>query len=102
MPPLACRVWLYVVLMLPAGSDAVVTLRVEAVMAMLRLAVAVFFGVSASVTVTVKFVVPVNVPLGVPEIRPVAGFKVRPAGRLPVVTAQVYGVMPPAACSVWL
>ena len=102
MPPLACRVWLYAVLMLPAGSDAVITLSVEAVMAMLRFALAVFFGDSESVTVTMKFVVPVNVPLGVPEITPVAAFKLRPAGRLPVVTAQLYGVIPPVACNAWL
>jgi hypothetical protein len=89
MPPLACRVWLYAVPMDPPGSDVVVTLRVEAVMVMLRFAVAVFFGDSESVTVTVKFTVPVSVPVGVPEIAPVVAFKLNPAGKLPVVTAQV-------------
>jgi len=55
---------------------------------MLRLAVAVFaVGVSESVTVTVKFAVPEAV--GVPEITPVAPLRVRPAGKLPVVTAHV-------------
>ena len=86
---MACRVWLYAVPMLPPGSDVVITLRVETLMAMLRFAVAVFFGVSESVTVTVKLTVPVSVPLGVPEIAPVAAFKVNPAGRLPTVIAQV-------------
>jgi hypothetical protein len=54
----------------------------------LKFAVAVFVvGVSESVTVTVKFVVPAVV--GVPEIAPVAPFSTSPAGRDPVVTAQL-------------
>lgn len=46
-------------------------------------------GVSESVTVTVKVVWPVAV--GVPEITPVAVFRVNPGGRLalPPVTAHV-------------
>ena len=53
---------------------------------MLKFAVAVLaVGVSESVTVTVKFAVPEAV--GVPEITP-AALRVRPAGKLPVVTAQ--------------
>jgi len=76
-------------LMLPPGSVVVVTLRAGAEMAMLRAAFAVLVGDSLSVAVTVKFVVPVKVPLGVPEITPVAAFKVNPAGRLPTVTAQL-------------
>ena len=53
----------------------------------LKLAVAVLaVGVSESVTVTVKFAVPGAV--GVPEIAPVEAFRVRPAGKLPVVTAH--------------
>ena len=38
-------------------------------------------GLPASATVTVKLEVPV--PVGVPEIRPVDGFRLRPAGRFP-------------------
>jgi len=76
--------------MLPPGSDVVVTFRVGALMVMLRFALAVpLVGDSESVAVTVKFVVPVNVPVGVPEIAPVAVFKLNPAGRVPVVTAQL-------------
>lgn len=88
----------------PVGNEPeVVTLSATTEMVMLKLALAVLpVGVSASVTVTVKLSVPTNVPLGVPEITPVAAFNVRPVGRLPVVTAQVYGEMPPAACRVWL
>ena len=44
-------------------------------------------GVCESVTVTVKFEVPV-VPVGVPEIAP-ALLKVKPAGKVPAVTAHL-------------
>ncbi len=87
---------------LPPGSDFVVMLSVGALTEMLRLALFVLGAggaVSESVTVTVKLSVPVKVPLGVPEITPVVPFKVRPVGKLPVVTAQVYGGTPPVACS---
>jgi hypothetical protein len=71
----------------PAGNEVVVT-DTAGLTTMVRFAVAVFaVGVSESVTVTVKFTVPDAV--GVPEIAPVAVFNVKPAGKLPVVTAQV-------------
>ena len=44
-------------------------------------------GLPASATVTVKFEVPVAV--GVPEIRPVDGARLSPAGRLPADMDQV-------------
>ena len=70
----------------PAGRDAVVTDK-AGLTTMLRFAVAVLaVGVSESVTVTVKFTVPEAV--GVPEMAPVAALSVRPAGKLPVVTAH--------------
>jgi len=74
----------------PVGSvPVVVTLSGATVIVILRFALAVFaLGVSESVTVTVKLSVPTNVPLGVPEITPVAEFNDRPVGKLPVVTAQ--------------
>ncbi len=55
-------------------------------------------GDSVSVTVTVKLLAPTVV--GVPLITPVVGERLRPAGRAPVVTAYLYGAMPPAAVSV--
>ena len=56
---------------------------------MLRFAdVDVAVGVSESVTVIAKFDVPVKVPVGVPVMAPVLGFKFKPAGKLPEVTAQ--------------
>jgi hypothetical protein len=44
-------------------------------------------GLPESVTVAVKLEVPLAV--GVPEIRPVAGARLRPLGRVPVVIDQV-------------
>ena len=65
-----------------------VTLRGATLTVMLRLADFVAgVGVCESVTVTVKFEVPV-VPLGVPEITP-ALLKLKPAGKFPDVTLQV-------------
>jgi len=82
----------------PAAKVVVVTDR-AGLTTMLRFAVAVLaVGVSESVTVTVKFVVPEAV--GVPEMAPVEAFRIRPAGKLPVVTVHEYGVMPPVACNV--
>ena len=47
----------------------------------------VVFMLALSVTVTLKFCIPAVV--GVPLIRPVAVFKLSPAGSDPAVTAQV-------------
>jgi hypothetical protein len=54
----------------------------------------------APATRTVKLEVPAAV--GVPLIAPEEAFSVRPAGRLPAETDQLYGVVPPVAVSVWL
>ena len=53
-----------------------------------------FGGVKLSATLTVKLEVPVAV--GLPEMVPEL-LKLRPAGRLPEETDQVYGVLPPVA-----
>ena len=52
-----------------------------------------------SVAVTVKLKVPPAV--GVPASTP-PGLSVTPAGRLPAVTAKVYGATPPLAVTDWL
>jgi hypothetical protein len=92
MPPVACKVApAYTELTTPSGNEleVVVTLSGATEIAILRVALALpLVGVSESVTVTVKLSVPTNVPVGVPEITPVEAFKTKPAGRLPVVTAQ--------------
>jgi hypothetical protein len=49
-----------------------------------------------SVTVAVKVEVPIAVD--VPEIIPVDGVRLKPAGSLPDVIDQVYGAVPPLAC----
>jgi hypothetical protein len=56
---------------------------------MLRFAFAVEAGISESVAVTVKLMVPVALPVGVPEITPVLAFKASPVGRAPVVMLHV-------------
>ena len=56
---------------------------------------AVWAGLAASATLAVKLKVPLAV--GVPEIRPVLAARLRPAGRLPEVIDQAYGVVPPVA-----
>src|SRR5580700_5902662 len=52
----------------------------------------------ASVTFTVKLDVPAAV--GVPDNTPVEPFSVIPSGRLPLLTDQVYGPVPPATANV--
>jgi hypothetical protein len=46
------------------------------------------------VAVTVKVVAVVFATVGIPEITPVVAFKLRPAGKLPVVTAQELTFVP--------
>jgi hypothetical protein len=60
---------------------------------MLNGIVAVLFA--ASVTFTVNETVPAVV--GVPEITPVDATRLNPAGNVPALTVQVYGVVPPLA-----
>ena len=68
----------------------------EAVTVMLRFAVALCAGELESVTLTVNEEVPavVGVPLICPE-----PLSVKPAGREPEVSDQLYGVLPPLAAS---
>jgi hypothetical protein len=59
-----------------------------------------FVAVPPPVTWTVKDGGGVAVAaVGVPLITPVEAFRVSPAGRLPAVTDQLYGVVPPVAAS---
>ena len=98
VPPLACSVVEYAVPAVPPGKDVVVTVGgcAAAATAMLNAFVPVLFA--ASVTCTVNDVVPAVV--GVPEITPVAATRLNPAGSVPALTLQLYGVVPPLACSV--
>jgi hypothetical protein len=55
-------------------------------------------GAVESVTLAVKLNVPAVV--GVPEITPVDAARLNPAGSVPALTLQLYGVVPPLACNV--
>ena len=95
---MACSVVEYAVSVVPAGNEVVVTEGgcAAAATVILRAFVPVLFA--ASVTCTVKEEVPVAV--GVPEITPVDVTRVRPAGNVPALRLQLYGVVPPLACNV--
>lgn len=97
VPPVACNVVEYAVSAVPEGSEVVVTEGgcAAADTVMLNAFVPVLFA--ASVTCTVNEDAPVAV--GVPEITPVEATKVRPAGKVPALRFQVYGVVPPLACN---
>jgi hypothetical protein len=98
VPPLACSVVEYAAPAVPPGSDDVVTVGgcPAAATAILNAFVPVLFA--ASVTCTVNDAVPAAV--GVPEITPVEAARTNPAGNVPALTLQLYGVVPPFACSV--
>lgn len=63
-------------------------------------AVAELAGDEESDTCTVKLDVPAVV--GVPVIAPLVAFKLKPAGKVPVVIFQLYGAIPPVAVNVAL
>ena len=94
----------YAALTTPFGKFDEVVVTVSGALlliAMLRFAVVLTaVGVSESVSVIVKLELPRAV--GVPLMAPVEELSVRPAGNVPVVTAQVYGVTPPVAARVAL
>jgi hypothetical protein len=100
VPPPACSELEYEVPFVPEPRLVVETVSVEGGAA--AIAIESFTdwlcaaGLPPSLSNTVKLLVPVAV--GVPEISPVAGARVRPAGRLPDEIDHVYGVVPPAAC----
>jgi hypothetical protein len=83
----------------PAGKELVV---IEIAGAALTVMLSDFEAVNelASVTRIPKWLVPV--PVGVPEIAPVLGASASPIGRLPDMTDQLYGAVPPVAANVTL
>ena len=99
VPPAAASVALYAMFCVPAANEVVVieggvdatTVRVSGCVAVCDL---------ASVICTVKLVVPA--PVGVPEITPVLGASVSPAGSAPETMDHAYGVVPLVAASVAL
>jgi len=83
LPPLACRRSAYDEPLAPAGRDEGLKTRGTAATTMERETDLVWAGLAESVTVAVKLAVPLAV--GVPEMTPVVGDKLRPAGRAPVM-----------------
>ena len=81
---------------MPVGKAETVIANAGAVMMIESGIDLVCAGLDASATVAVTLKVPVTV--GVPETRPVVAPRLSPAGRLPAVMDQLYGVMPPVAC----
>src|SRR5215471_2518918 len=88
--------------MVPLGRDAVEIAKagVLASTVMLSVIVADLGGLAESVAPTVIADVPAAV--GVPVIAPVLGFRVKPAGSVPVARLQVTALIPPIACKVAL
>src|SRR3989304_489177 len=95
LPPVDVSVWLYARFTVPSDNSVVVT--DSAAYTVIESALSEYAPL-ASITRTVKFDVPAAV--GVPLITPVAVFRFNPAGRLPVATDQLYGVLPPVADNV--
>jgi hypothetical protein len=85
---------------LPVGNDVVVIVTKPS-MAMLNGAeVPVAGGISESATWTVNVEGPKVV--GIPEIIPLLGSRLNPAGKAPLLTLHVYGISPPVAVRVAL
>ena len=82
-----------------AGNVAGMICNWAAVTAMVMPSDAFLEGDSLSLTVAVKFELPLAV--GAPEMIP-ADERVSPVGRLPDVTDQLYVATPPVACRVWV
>jgi hypothetical protein len=82
----------------PAGSEAEIVNVGDAATATTieRGTDLVCAGLDESVTVALKLEVPLAV--GMPEIRPVDGARLSPAGRAPEEIDHVYGDVPPVAC----
>ena len=78
--------------MICTGATAAAIVRVNNFVAVCAV------GAVESVTFAVKLNDPAVV--GVPEIVPVAVASVRPAGSVPELMLQLYGVVPPLACNV--
>src|SRR6267378_618024 len=100
-PPVTVNVWLYGVPTFPPGS--VVGLMDGAggkLMRMLRGCVPDCGGLLWSVTITVKFAVPLG-PMGVPVMTP-AALMPRPAGKVPALMVNANVPRPPVATTGWL
>ena len=98
MPPLAAKVWEYAMPAVPVARGEAVLIESSGGLTVSENGLDVICaGVSLSATCIVKLAV--TGVVGVPLITPAAD-NVRPAGNVPDVALQVYGVMPPLAVNV--
>src|SRR5215469_5381049 len=81
-----------------ARRGATVTVMLAGLMVIGSVVLLLCAGLPESLTVKVS-AVPAAVAVGVPAIVPVAAASVRPAGRLPLLSAQESGAVPPLAVS---
>ena len=98
VPPVAATLCEYGVPTMPLGSATVVIIC-RAAIEIVTVVVAVCCGTPESVTLNVNGVA-VSAAVGVPLMAPVEVFSVKPAGSVPEVNCQVYGLIPPVAVSV--
>ena len=89
--PLALRVWLYDVPIIPPGKLGVVIIGTPDALLITMLKSFASFP-ALFVALTLKLYVPVIV--GVPEISPEEAFKSKPGGRLPLAIDHVIGSVP--------
>jgi hypothetical protein len=104
VPPVATRLTLYEAPTWPFGNEDVAIDRAagpEATTVRLKTTDLVCAGVLESVTVNVKDGSLAGA-VGVPVIAPELAFRVRPLGKEPEASDQMYGVLPPVAVSVAL
>ena len=83
---------------MPLGSVEVAMVSVPPVDAALIFSVRLSVAVAPAASFTCAVNVDVPAAVGVPEIMPVAE-RFKPAGSVPLVMLQVYGLVPPLACN---
>jgi hypothetical protein len=100
VPPLASNAVEYVLPTVPEGNELVVICSGLPAATMLKpMDCVALCAISVLESVTWKVTLETPAPVGVPEIVPVVE-RVRPAGKEPELTLQLYGVTPPVADNV--
>jgi hypothetical protein len=99
VPPTAVSALEYATPTCPSGIQLVDSCKVPCVIVNDRVAVLICAGLPESVTLKLSEA-PATAAVGVPVMAPVAVFSDNPAGNVPLVSDQVYGVVPPDAVSV--
>jgi hypothetical protein len=94
-PPVAFRLALYAVPTWPFGNDVVVMASGAAIVSESDTDL-LWTGLLESLTLKVSEVA-LTAAVGVPLMAPVAAFRDSPVGNVPLVSDQLYGVVPPVA-----